>query len=430
MQLVKKALIRAIVATWAVTAAFPNSAARAEQPLSLADMLAGKTYGNILAPQDYKITSPTGDINLTKGQPIANGVPLSAAAAFKDLSPTTAMQAAGISMDLNMVQANELKFLRETPLQDLLTADPTLAKIKGEAIGWTEQGSKTLAEIAKTDAGKLPLPEAVLKSASIGQFGNIANTPYSKIPGAEQLTINKFMGLSDIPLNKTIPANLPTTGSNIHLVRIDKIRTQEKADGVNSKIVTGSDQRPKAQWTSQTPVDIVELRDAVVNDKSNLVNGAVMVVGSSQMIPGGNIPCPLQPTALAIPGTDFAVSVESLNAKQGSAQIQLNMRFSYAFGLRTSYFMPVPLTLTVTEKSKTTLMPLEIPQPSSIATSKAITNDFQTAAIATRPLAEVVPTIGKNLAPQPDTSPVATNIAAGNIGLAVKTNAINPAIGG
>jgi hypothetical protein len=430
MQLVRKALIRAIVATWAVTTAFPNSTARAEQPLSLADMLAGKTYGNILAPQDYKITSPTGDINLTKGQPIANGIPLAAAAAFRDLSPTTAMQAAGISMDLNMVQANELKFLRETPLQALLTADPTLAQIKGEAIGWTEQGSKTLAEIAKTDAGKLPLPEAVLKSASIGQLGNIANTPYSKFPGAEQLTVSKFMGLSDIPLNKTIPVNLPTTGSNIHLVRIDKIRTQEKGNGVNPKIVTGSDQRPKAQWTSQTPVDVVELRDAVVNDKSNLVNGAVMVVGSSQMIPGGNIPCPLQPTALAIPGTDFAVSVESLNAKQGSAQIQLNMRFSYAFGLRTSYFMPVPLTLTVTEKSKTTLMPLEIPQPSLIATSKAITNDFQTAAIATSPLAEVVPTISKNLAPQPDTSPVATNIAAGNIGLAVKTNAINPAIGG
>jgi hypothetical protein len=429
MQLVRKALIRAIVATWAVTTAFPNSTARAEQPLSLADMLAGKTYGNILAPQDYKITSPTGDINLTKGQPIANGIPLAAAAAFRDLSPTTAMQAAGISMDLNMVQANELKFLRETPLQALLTADPTLAQIKGEAIGWTEQGSKTLAEIAKTDAGKLPLPEAVLKSASIGQLGNIANTPYSKFPGAEQLTVSKFMGLSDIPLNKTIPVNLPTTGSNIHLVRIDKIRTQEKGNGVNPKIVTGSDQRPKAQWTSQTPVDVVELRDAVVNDKSNLVNGAVMVVGSSQMIPGGNIPCPLQPTALAIPGTDFAVSVESLNAKQGSAQIQLNMRFSYAFGLRTSYFMPVPLTLTVTEKSKTTLMPLEIPQPSLIATSKAITNDFQTAAIATSPLAEVVPTISKNLAPQPDTSPVATNIAAGNIGLAVKTNAINPAIG-
>jgi hypothetical protein len=151
------------------------------------------------------------------------------------------------------------------------------------------------------------------------------------------------------------------------------------------------------------------------------------------MIPGGNIPCPLQPTALAIPGTDFAVSVESLNAKQGSAQIQLNMRFSYAFGLRTSYFMPVPLTLTVTEKSKTTLMPLEIPQPSSTATnltSVIAGTPAKPAEIATSPLAEVVPTISKNLAPQPDTSPVATNIAAGNIGLAVKTNAINPAIGG
>jgi hypothetical protein len=430
MQVVKKILSGLVITTTTMIIAIPGNAATPEQTLSLLEMLSGKTYNNILAPQDYKFESPSGGVNLIKGMPIANGTSLGATAAFKDFSPKSALQAAGIDMNLNAIQAGELKFLKEIPIKDLLIGDPTMASLTGEAIGWTEQGSKTLADIAKTDLGKLPLPEVVLTSNSIGQLGNLANVPYGRFPGAEKLSINKFVGLPDIPITKLIPASLPTTGSGIHLVRIDKIRTKEKGVGVNPKIVTGSDQRPKAQWTSDAPVDVVELRDAVISDKSNLVNGSLMVVGSSQMIPGGNVPCPLQPTALAIPGTDLALSVESLNAREGSARLQLNMRLTYPFGLRTSYFIPIPLPLTVTEKSRTTLLPLEIPEvlrtkpPASLTLATLIPGTVPKTTPGTIPtmgIGEILPT---------EASPIAINIAKGNIGLAVKTNAINPAVGG
>jgi hypothetical protein len=403
------------------------------EKIELADLLGGKTYGNIVAPEDYSFESPTGMIKLIKGMPIADGIPLGAVAAFKDLTPSSALTAAGVSLDLNAVRAGDLEFLKETSIKDLVLADPTLKSIKAEAIGWVEQGSKTLGDIATTNLGDKALPEAVLKSTSIGQLGNIANVTYGKYPKAANLSIKKFMGLADIPIAK----NLGTAVSQalppgVHLIKIDKVRTQEKGAGINPKIVTGSDQRPKAQWTSSAPVDVVEIRDSIITDRSNLVNGALMVDGSSQMIPGGNVPSPLQPAALAIPGTNLALSVHSLNAKNGSARVQLNMRLEYAFGLKTSYFIPIPVPFTVTERSKTTLLfPLEIQQSSSTVANNILPTSLNT-------LTQEAPATQASDAPKPETSapeaasaidPVAANIVNGNIGVAVKTNAFNPATG-
>jgi hypothetical protein len=451
MQLLKKASIKLFISIAGISIAlpsiafpyigtggvFPSLANAATAPagaetIGLADLLAGKTYGNIVAPEDYTFESSTGNVNLVKGMPIADGIPLETVAAFKDLTPSSALKAAGVTIDLNAVQAGDLEFLKETSIKDLVLADPTLKSIKAEAIGWVEQGSKTLGDVAKTNLGDKFLPEAVLKSTSIGQLGDIANVAYGKYPGAANMAIKKFMGLADIPIAKNLTSAVSgALPPGVHMIKIDKIRTREKGAGVNPKIVTGSDQRPKAQWTSSTPVDVVEIRDSVIGDKTNLVNGALMVDGSSQMIPGGNVPSPLQPAALAIPGTNLAISVHSLNAKNGSARVQLNMRLEYMFGLKTSYFIPIPVPLTVTEKSKTTLLfPLEIQQPSS-----TVANNILPAPSTS--LAPETPATQASNAPEPSTTaatapssdPVAINIANGNIGIAVKTNAINPANG-
>jgi hypothetical protein len=404
------------------------------ETIELADLLNGKTYGNIVAPEDYSLESSTGKINLVKGMPIADGIPLGNVGAFKNLSPSSALKAAGVTIDLNAVQAADLEFLKETSIKDLVLADPTLKNIKAETIGWVEQGSRTLGDIAKNNLGDKFLPENVLKSTSIGQLGDIANVAYGKYPKAANLSIKKFMGLADIPITKNLTSAVSgALPPGVHLIKIDKIRIREKGAGVNPKIVTGSDQRPKAQWTSAAPVDVVEIRDSIIGDKTNLVNGALMVDGSSQMIPGGNVPSPLQPAALAIPGTDFALSVHSLNAKNGSARVQLNMRLQFPFGLRTSYFIPIPVPFTVTEKSKTTLsFPLEIQQPSSTVANNILPASPK---IPEASLAATEATLLASVAPQTLTpvasanDPVAVNIANGNIGIAVKTNAINPANG-
>jgi hypothetical protein len=431
--------ISILMTSLGVLSAFPSGAATpsatpaTSEAIGLAELLEGKTYGNIAAPTDYTFKSSVGDVKMVKGEAIANGIPLGAVAAFKDLTPTTALKLAGIDLDPKSVLAEELGFLKEISLKDLIAADPTLRDIKAEVIGWVDQGGKTLGDLAKTALGDKPLPEIVLKTASIGKLGDIANTPYGKIPGADKLPVSQFPGLPKVPIAKTITANIPAANlpSGIHMVRIDKVRTQEKGNGVNPKIVTGSDQRPKAQWTSADPVNVVEIRDSLITNKTNLVNGALMVDGSSQMIPGGNVPSPLQPTALAIPGTNLAVSVHDLNAKKGSARLQLNMRLEYMFGLRTSYFIPIPLPVNsmLTEKGKTTfLFPLEIPQPTSVAANVG-TTPANSATLANSVKAASTEPQSKLAAPSGAIDPIAANIANGNIGAAVKTNAINPANG-
>jgi hypothetical protein len=427
-----KKLIAAIFAVGTIPASMP--AANAQQANDLQQLLSGKTYGNITAPEDYSYAD--GNISLKKGQPIAEGIPLSASK-LKDFSPVTALQAAGVNLDLSKVQLGELKFLAKVAVKDLVEVDSTLKNITAESIGWLEQGGKTLSEIATSALGKSPLPESVLKSNNIASFGNIANIPYGNYPRVDKLPITSFLGLGEIPIAKTITADIPTANlpNGIHMVRIDKVRTQEKGDGVNPRIVTGSDQRRKAQWTSDQPVNVVEIRDSLITNKTNLVNGALMVDGSSQMIPGGTVPkSPLQPTALAIPGTNFAASIHDINAKKGSARVQLNMRLEYPFGLYTSYFIRIPVTFTVTEKSKTTLpFPLEIPQLSSAVAN----NSLSVASKSSEPEAQVQSVAAKadvvsppeSVAPAPASDPVAISTANGNIGIAVKTNAINPANG-
>lgn len=470
MQLLKRASIKLFISIVGISIVLPSMITNANsstvaslETIRLSDLLGGKTYGNIAAPENYTFESATSKINLVKGMPIASGISLGAVVAFKNFTPNTALRASGVSIDLNAVRADELEILKELPLKALLVADPSLKSIKAEAINWFDQGSKSLEDIAKTNLGNKPLPEAVLRATSIGQLGNIGNVAYGKYPGADNVEIRKFMGLADIPIaklykslpeavqstdsasngNNFLPVSLTSTvvaeslpavnlPSGIHLIRIDKIRTREKGDRVNPKIVTGSDQRPKAQWTSSEPVDVVEIRDSIINDKFNLVNGAVMVDGSSQMIPGGNVPSPLQPAALAIPGTNLAVSAHSLNAKNGSARLQLNMRLEFSFGLRTAYFIPLPVPFTVTEKSKTTLLfPLEIPQPSPtiairIPSAASITALPKSSSESPATLSETTP---HTETPSSVSDPVAINIANGNIGIAVKTNAINPANG-
>lgn len=341
-----------------------TSAAIEQQPTatsqSIEQLLGDTSYDRILAPQDFKAEGT----NLIKGQPIASGLPLSMAGKLKDFSPAAAIATVGKKLDLNAPIA-EIKALKELSLNSLVEANPEIANLKASAVNWAEQGEKTLGELATSDLGKLPLPDAVLNSNSIGNFGNIANTPYSQYLGAEKLTIDKFPDLAKVPLSKLI-TTVPS-GPNIRLMRVNKILVSEKnGSGFASKIVTGSDQRPKAQWDKSSPVSGVELVDTVFKDKSNLANGAVAVIGSSQMIPGGNIPSPNQPTALPVPGTPLAISFESPNAKKGDVAVQLNMRLEFAFGLRTAYFIPIPTGIRVSEASKSTLIPMEVALPDSI----------------------------------------------------------------
>jgi hypothetical protein len=398
------------------------SLAEPTEPNSLQKLLSGKTYGNIIATEDFNFASDSGDINLQKGMPISDGIPLSIASNLKDFSPASALATANQILDLNKIQLGELKFLEKVSLKALLKADPSISDIAANTIGWAEQGNKTLSDIAATASGNLPLPDVVLKSVSIGEFGNIAKIPYSQFsPNIAKQPIKNFIGLANIPINNTLASSI---GPNIRLMRVDKILYGEK--DFNSKVVSGSDVRPLAKWDKNEPVSGVELKDAVISNKINLVNGAVAIIGASQMLPGGNIPSPPEPTGLKVPGTPFKISFENPDPKTGSAQLQLNMRLEYSFGLKTAHFIPIPTGITVSEKSKTTLIPLEVPVPEKKVDS--IANNSGASDLDNSHEKVVEDQVIEPKVTQPKISDFAQNILSGNIGQAVKTNAFNPSI--
>jgi hypothetical protein len=381
------------------------------QSLGLPQMLGEKTYTDLVSPQDY---SSKEGANLKKGRPVSEGLPLQASG-FGNLTPTSALQAAGIDVDFTQTQLGDLKFISKISLESLVKADPTLKNILAQSIGWTGQGEKTLGEIANIpELAKLPLPESVLKNNTVANFGEIASIPYSQYPELAKLPIADIPGLSNVPIAKIASVSAIGT-ANTRIVRVNKILTNQK--DFNAKVVSGSDQKPLAKWDKGTPVSGVELLDSAMAGKNNLINGAVAIIGSSQMLPGGNVPSPLEPTGLAIPGTPFKLSFESPDAKKGSVRLQLNMRLEYAFGLRTSHFIPIPTGIEVTEKSKIALIPMEVPMPASIAMG-GITNPASKATVASP-----IPTKAKSFLPDlPIDARTTTEAKAKALGSAVKSS--------
>jgi hypothetical protein len=420
----KKVLIFTLLTT---TVIFSSISTRADlTDGSLNRLLDDKTYDSIRSPQDYTLTLDRGNINLKKDQSIAQGISLSAAGKLQEFSPATALAAAGTKLDLNNVRLGELKFLKQTSLKSLLAANPALNSIVAESIGWSRQGQKTLAQIATTDLGNSPLPDTVLNANSIGQFGDIANTPYAKYPTALNQPVANFLGAASVPLSKlTTISTAPSSGKIIAQIRVDRINTQELAAGIDRRISSGSNREPHAPCTHARNCSVLE-----IDGQTKGVTGSLWMVG--QRLKGGTGTVGELATAAGIreyagyevPGTDLKVVALSSDARKGTAQLGLDLRTSSMLG-STPFFIPV-LRWTVSERDGKVALPVEV---SPIAPTKA--NSIETTSLATPSTSKQIDS-NSNLesrVPIIDDRDNA-NVRNGNIGRAVKTNAINPAVGG
>jgi hypothetical protein len=393
-------------------------------------LLDDKTYDSILSPQDYQSGSDGGNINLKKGQSIAQGIPLSATGKLQDFSPATALAAAGQKLDFNNVRLGELKFLKQTSLKSVLAANPALDGIVANSIGWNGQGEKTLAQIATTDLGEAPLPEAVLNANSIGQFGDIASTPYSKYPTALNQPVANFLGAGSVPLSKlTAIATAPSSGKIIAQIRVDRINTQEMAAGIDRRISSGSNREPHAPCVqAANNCSVLE-----IDGRAKGVTGSLWMVG--QRLQGGTGMLGEMATAAGIreyagyevPGTDFKVVALSSDARKGTAQLGLDLRTSSMFG-STPFFIPV-LRWTVGERNGKVPLPVEV---APVASTKAHSSGTTTKTSLVKPSTSARIKASSNLEDRIPTADIRDdpNIRNGNIGRAVKTNAINPAVGG
>jgi hypothetical protein len=393
---------------------------------NLNQLLDDKTYNSIRSPQDYTSATDRGNINLKKGQSIAQGISLSAAGKLQNFSPTTALAAAGQKLDLDRVRLGELKFLNQTSLKSVLTANPALNSVVAESVGWSGQRQKTLAQIATTDLGDSPLPDTVLNANSIGQFGDIANTPYSKYPTALNQPVANFLGTDSIPLSKlTNISTAPSSGKTIARIRVDRINTQELAAGIGHRISSGSNREPHAPCTQARNCSVLE-----IDGQAKGVTGSLWMVG--QRLKGGTGTMGELATAAGIreyagyelPGTELKLVALSSDARKGTANLGLDLRTSSMLG-STPFFIPV-LRWTIGERDGKVPLLVEV---APVASTKA--NSIETTSLATPSTSKQIDS-NSNLesrVPIIDDRDNA-NVRNGNIGRAVKTNAINPAVGG
>jgi hypothetical protein len=387
---------------------------------TLETMVSSTSYSNILSPVDFKFQ----DINLTKGRPIAESIPLGETK-LKDFSPATAIAATGSNLDLSKVQLSELKFLKQTSLKSVVAANPAIATLPAKDLGWIDGGDKTLGELATSSLGQNPLPESVLKATSIGQFGDIANTPYSSYAEATKQPIGNFLGAANIPLSKlTNISSTASAGKMVEQITVDRINSKEIAAGINSRISSGSNKQPHAPCTqAANNCNVLEIRG-----QTKGVTGSLWMV--DQKLKGGSGLVGEMATATGIreyagyeiPGTDFKIVAISDDARAGTAQLRLDMRISSMFG-STPYFLSV-LPMTVSEQKGQVVFPVEVaPVTSTMAKSSG------TASNTTTSTGNLQPSTG-SVTSTPTAQTDNSNIQNGNIGRAVKTNAINPAVGG
>jgi hypothetical protein len=404
----------------------------ANQASALEQALGDKTYGNITSPQDFNSGQEAGNIVLKKGTALADTLPLSAVAKLKEFSPASALATSGVDLDLSKVQLGELKFLKEASLESVVKANPAIANLTAESIGWQTEAGKTLGQLASSGLGKSPLPDSVLKSNSIAQFGDIANTPYSQYADAANQPISNFMGAADVPLSKLNSiANSPGAGKVIAQIKMDRVNTKEFAKGINHRITSGSNKEPHAPCTKeQNNCSALEINGGM---KIPGVVGSMWMV--DQKLKGGTGLTGEFATAAGvreyagyeIPGTDFKVVATGSDAKKGTAQIRLDMKINTMTG-STPYFIPL-LPMTVSEKNGDIMLPVEVapvattmasPTSGSLATSPSVSKETPTEPMQVATPAGVTNTYDD----------YENNIRRGNIGPAAKTNANNPAIEG
>jgi hypothetical protein len=415
-----------------VIAIFTPAITNANQASTLEQALRDKTYGNITSPQDFNSGQEAGNIVLKKGVALADTLPLSAVAKLKEFSPANALAASGVDLDLSKVQLGELKFLKEASLESVVKANPAIANLTAESVGWPEEAGKTLGQLAASGIGKSPLPETVLKSNSISQFGDIANTPYSQYTDVANQPISNFMGVADVPLSKLNSiATAPGAGKVIAQIKMDRVNTKETAKGINHRITSGSNKEPHAPCTKeQNNCSALEINGGM---KIPGVVGSMWMV--NQQLKGGTGLTGEFATAAGIreyagyeiPGTDFKVVAIDSDARKGTAQIRLDMKINTMAG-STPYFLPL-LPITVSEENGDIILPVEI---APVATTMA--NPTNGSSTPTASINKTIPTEPTQVA----TPAVVTNtydayennIKKGNIGPAAKTDAPNPSIEG
>jgi hypothetical protein len=249
-----------------------------------------------------------------------------------ELSPASAAAAVGKSVDPNAPISTTAPWLGDIKTQDALAANPDLQNLLPD-------GAVNESGMLNPAIANLPFGNVVdLTTVPTEAVPSVATTPFGQYQGYQGLTASKIPNLGNIPFTKMPKFAIPAGAA---LLRLDLVRTKERK--IDRKVMSGSELQPNAACSANC--DYIETTPLV---GLPLLKGAKIISGDSQQVEGGKgmlrwVNGGKEPTGVHI--AVMKLIVRQVNAKKGSAVVNLNFRSCfYFFGEHcTPYFIGFPL---------------------------------------------------------------------------------------
>jgi hypothetical protein len=338
-----------------IASLFP-SPARSTTPVSLETALGQNSIGSMakftqglntsIPFQAQNALGGVTNINCPKGASPASCVPMAVwNTTFKtgDLTPSQIAQKTGKSIDPNSSLATATPWLSQLKISDVLAANPSMARMPVTMAN----GFKTTLGTLQNQGNKALGNVVDLRQTKIAQFPQIQNVKLGQYNGLSKLPANTVPGLSQIKL-PDMPGFAISGG--MALMKLDAIRTKEK--NVQHMVMSGSNRQPNAQCDRNC--DYAEFNPWV---GLPYLKGAKIISGDSLSVRGGEgilaaVNGGMEPTGveanIGSGGVKFVI--RNLNAKQGSATVNINIRACGWLVGCTPYFIGIPL-FNISEKN-------------------------------------------------------------------------------
>jgi len=299
-----------------------------------------------IPPQAQSIFGGLDRINCAKGASPASCIPMAIwNTTFNTGRLTTAeiAQKTGHPVDPNSSLATATPWLSRLKISDALAANPVMASMPVTANGVRT----TLGSLASSQGGKILGKVVDLRQTQVAQFPQIQNIKLSQFNGLSKLPANVIPHLSQLPITEMPGFSL---SGGIALMKLDVIRTKERK--IHHMVMSGSNRQPNAKCDSSC--DYAEFHPWV---GMPYLRGAKIISGDSLSVQGGEgllamVNGGMEPTGveanIGAGGVKFVI--RNLNAKTGSATVNINFRGCGWLVGCTPYFIGIPL-FTISERN-------------------------------------------------------------------------------
>jgi hypothetical protein len=246
------------------------------------------------------------------------------------LTPQSAAAAVGKIISPNDTFATRFPWLAKINVASALQANPDLQKLLPDE-AFDESGA------LNSSVAMMPFGSTVdFNATTVGQVPSMATTPFNKFEGFQRLKPTEVPHIGDISFSKmvTIPAGVAIVKMNLAL---------KKERNIQHMVMSGSEEEPNAKCDRNC--DYIEILPVV---GMPYIKGGKLISGDSLQVRGGKgalkfVNGGKEPTGVHFSGMKFVV--RNVNAKKGTATVNLNFRFCrYFFGEHcTPYFIGFPL---------------------------------------------------------------------------------------